>query len=119
MAIVVASCASERTLPTRTVSSCACAPKATSASAAQSRVRPNMALSASLQLAVLVLERERRQLRGRLVHVRCLHQTLERERARAHLVLEVPGLHVEHAVGVDRAVWAACRPWILIQKLRP
>src|SRR5215475_4807846 len=95
--------------------------------AAQARSRTQFALVASsrwsplpayLALAVLVFEHERPVLLDCLADIRRLHQAFERKLLRAHLVLHVPSLHVEHAVGVDRPVGVARRPGIVMQELR-
>src|SRR3954468_12003801 len=89
--------------------------------AAQARLRTQFAmvassrwpsLPASLALAVLVLKRERPELLHRLADVGGLHQAFERKLLRAHFALYVPGLHVEHAVGVDRSIRVARWPRI-------
>src|ERR1700752_1866335 len=121
---MVASYAVERTLPTRMVSSCACATGASSASAAARAMRAGCiivmakltsTLPASLALAVLVLQRKGPELLDRLADVGGLHQALERKLLCTHLALEVPGLHVEHAVGVDHSIRVARRPGIIVQ----
>src|SRR5262249_25132739 len=74
--------------------------------------------AAAGELARLVLELPRRQLGQRVIDVAGIEQPLRRQLDVAHLVLHEPGLHVEHAGDVDRAVRAARRPGIVVQQLR-
>src|SRR5262249_43950312 len=60
--------------------------------------------AAAGELARLVLELPRRQLGQRVIDVAGIEQPLRRQLDVAHLVLHEPGLHVEHAGDVDRAV---------------
>src|SRR5262249_44304529 len=61
------------------------------------------------ELTLLVLEHERRELAQRVVDVALVHDPIGRELGVAHLVLEEPSLHVEHALDIDGAVRAAGR----------
>src|SRR5215204_3134768 len=68
--------------------------------------------AAAGQLAVLILELEWSELLHRLLNVASIHQLLGGEVRVAHLVLAVPGLHVEHALRIDATVRIARRPGI-------
>src|SRR5262249_17468346 len=70
------------------------------------------------ELAVLVLEDERGELAQRVVDVALVHDPIGRELGVAHLALEEPSLHVEHALDIDGAVRAARRPRIFVQQFR-
>src|SRR5262245_22557034 len=81
--------------------------------------RRSTAISATAgELAVLVLEHERPELAARVRDIAGVDHPFGREFAIAHLVLEKPGLHVEHAGDIDLAIRAACRPGIFVQQFR-
>src|SRR5262249_56343383 len=70
------------------------------------------------ELALLVLEHERGELAQRVVDVALVHDPIGRELGVAHLALEEPSLHVEHALDIDSAVRAAGGPRIFVQQFR-
>src|SRR5262249_58786777 len=70
------------------------------------------------ELALLVLEHERGELAQRVIDVALVHDPIGRELGDAHLALEEPSLHVEHALDIDGAVRAARRPRIFVQQFR-
>src|SRR5262245_61270239 len=79
--------------------------------------RRSTAISAAAgELAVLVLEHERPELAARVLDIAGVDHPFGREFAIAHLVLEKPGLHVEHAGDIDVAIRAACRAGIFVHQ---
>src|SRR5262249_42000744 len=70
------------------------------------------------ELAALVLDDERPKVAARVLDIAGVDHPFGREFAIAHLVLEKPGLHVEHAGDIDLAVGAARRPGIFVQQFR-